>query len=198
MCPHLAAPPPFHAAQAIGDDLIDSIVGDNIPILTGEEKYNESVSSSVSRVVAKLTGKEDPGPPFRSALLLMMMIAAAAAGAGSQEMGVCLASLLGVVGPVGWHDAVLPIAAHYHLLPAHAHADKLLGTALASSPAAPRPTASARTRPRRRLMPRSPSPPPLCSRCSSSRWWCPCCSTGVRRGDKGALARRRDYVTSND
>ena len=52
-------------AQAIGDDLIDSIVGENIPILTGEEKYNETVTSSVSRVVAKLTGKEDPGAPFR-------------------------------------------------------------------------------------------------------------------------------------
>ncbi|PRW59628.1 UPF0603 chloroplastic [Chlorella sorokiniana] len=52
--------------QAVGDDLIDSIVGDNIPILTGEEKYNESVTSSVSRVVAKLTGKEDPGAPFRA------------------------------------------------------------------------------------------------------------------------------------
>lgn len=42
-----------------------SIVGENIPILTGEEKYNETVTSSVKRVVAKLTGKEDPGPPFR-------------------------------------------------------------------------------------------------------------------------------------
>lgn len=52
-------------AQAVGDDLIDSIVGENIPILTGEEKYNETVTSSVSRVVAKLTGKEDPGAPFR-------------------------------------------------------------------------------------------------------------------------------------
>jgi uncharacterized membrane protein YgcG len=51
--------------SALGDDLIDSIVGENIPILTGEEKYNETVSSSVSRVVARLSGKEDPGPPFR-------------------------------------------------------------------------------------------------------------------------------------
>ncbi|KAL4422074.1 hypothetical protein ABPG77_001542 [Micractinium sp. CCAP 211/92] len=50
---------------AVGDDLIDSIVGENIPILTGEEKYNETVTSSVKRVVAKLTGKEDPGAPFR-------------------------------------------------------------------------------------------------------------------------------------
>jgi hypothetical protein len=52
---------------AVGDDLIDSVVGDNIPILTGEEKYNETVTSSVARVVAKLSGKEDPGPPFRCA-----------------------------------------------------------------------------------------------------------------------------------
>ena len=51
--------------EAVGDDLIDSIVGENIPILTGEEKYNETVTSSVKRVVAKLSGKADPGAPFR-------------------------------------------------------------------------------------------------------------------------------------
>lgn len=51
--------------SALGDDIIDSVVGENIPILTGEEKYNESVTSSVSRVVARLSGKEDPGPPIR-------------------------------------------------------------------------------------------------------------------------------------
>jgi hypothetical protein len=53
--------------EAVGDDLIDSIVGENIPILTGEEKYNETVTSSVKRVVAKLSGKADPGAPFRCA-----------------------------------------------------------------------------------------------------------------------------------
>jgi uncharacterized protein len=52
---------------AVGDDLIDSIVGENIPILTDEEKYNETITSSVSRVVAKLSGKEDPGAPERNA-----------------------------------------------------------------------------------------------------------------------------------
>lgn len=52
----ITAPPPTAAR---------SIVGENIPILTGEEKYNETVTSSVKRVVAKLTGKEDPGAPFR-------------------------------------------------------------------------------------------------------------------------------------
>lgn len=48
---------------AVGDDLIDSIVGDNIPVLTEDEKYNETVISSVRRVAAKLTGAPDPGAP---------------------------------------------------------------------------------------------------------------------------------------
>lgn len=51
--------------SAVGDELIDSIVGENIPILTEDEKYNETVASSVNRVVAKLTGKADPGAPAR-------------------------------------------------------------------------------------------------------------------------------------
>lgn len=47
--------------QALGDDLIDSIVGDNIPVLTEREKYNETVTSSVRRIEAVLTGQKDPG-----------------------------------------------------------------------------------------------------------------------------------------
>ena len=50
----------------MGDDLIDSVVGENLPILTGEEKYNESVASSVARVDAVLRGAADPGPPVRA------------------------------------------------------------------------------------------------------------------------------------
>ena len=42
--------------QAVGDDLVDSIVGDNIPILTEAEKFNETVISSVKRVSARLLG----------------------------------------------------------------------------------------------------------------------------------------------
>lgn len=42
--------------QAIGDNLVDSVVSDNIPIFTEEEKFNEAVSSIVKRVEAKLTG----------------------------------------------------------------------------------------------------------------------------------------------
>ena len=48
------------ALQAIGDSLVDSVVGDNIPIFTEEEKFNEAVSSIVKRVEAKLSGKLCP------------------------------------------------------------------------------------------------------------------------------------------
>ena len=51
--------------KAVGDELIDSVVGDNIPILAGDEKFNEAVTSSVKRVEAKLSNLADPGPPAR-------------------------------------------------------------------------------------------------------------------------------------
>jgi uncharacterized protein len=51
---------------ALGDDLIDSVVGDNIPVFTEQEKYNETVTSSLNRLVAKLDGKQDPGAPERA------------------------------------------------------------------------------------------------------------------------------------
>jgi len=51
--------------NTIGDDLIDSIINDNIPILTEEELYNEAMISTVKRVDAKLSGDADPGPPAR-------------------------------------------------------------------------------------------------------------------------------------
>jgi uncharacterized membrane protein YgcG len=50
---------------AIGDDFIDSVVGENIPILTQEEKYNECLASISKRIEAVLTGGTDPGPPIR-------------------------------------------------------------------------------------------------------------------------------------
>ena len=43
-------------AQAVGDGLIDSIVSDNIPILTEQEKFNETATSSVRRIEAVLSG----------------------------------------------------------------------------------------------------------------------------------------------
>lgn len=51
--------------QAIGDELLDSIVSDNIPIWTEEERYNQTVLSSVERIEAQLTGKEVPGEAGR-------------------------------------------------------------------------------------------------------------------------------------
>merc|ERR1712224_838884 len=52
--------------KALGDELIDSIIGDNIPYYTEEEKYNEAAVSSVNRIVNVLKGKNDPGAPQRN------------------------------------------------------------------------------------------------------------------------------------
>jgi uncharacterized protein len=49
------------SCQAIGDELIDSIVSDQIPILTEQERYNETVASTVDRIDAKLNGNVVPG-----------------------------------------------------------------------------------------------------------------------------------------
>jgi hypothetical protein len=45
----------------VGDDLIDSISGDNIPIFAEEERYNQAVLSSVERLEAQLNGQPVPG-----------------------------------------------------------------------------------------------------------------------------------------
>jgi len=51
--------------KAVSDDLIDSIIGDNIPILTEEALYNEAMISVGKRLDAVLSGDTDPGPPAR-------------------------------------------------------------------------------------------------------------------------------------
>jgi hypothetical protein len=51
----------LHLLQAVGDDLIDSISGDNIPIFSEEERYNQAVLSSVERLEAQLNGQPVPG-----------------------------------------------------------------------------------------------------------------------------------------
>ena len=40
--------------QAVGDNLIDSVVSENIPVLTADEKFNETVVSIAKRVGAVL------------------------------------------------------------------------------------------------------------------------------------------------
>lgn len=47
--------------EAVGDDLIESIISTNIPIFTEEEKYNQTIISSVDRLEAKLMGNPVPG-----------------------------------------------------------------------------------------------------------------------------------------
>ena len=37
--------------------MIDSVIGDNIPILTEQEKFNETVTSTFMRIGAALTGE---------------------------------------------------------------------------------------------------------------------------------------------
>lgn len=52
--------------KAVGDNLIDSIISDNIPILGEENKWNEATYSSIKRIEAALTGQADPGAPQRA------------------------------------------------------------------------------------------------------------------------------------
>jgi len=52
--------------KAVGNDIVEGIVTENIPVFTEEEKYNEAILSSVSRIQASLTGKTDPGGPVRN------------------------------------------------------------------------------------------------------------------------------------
>lgn len=59
----------YTCSQAVGDKLIDSIVSENIPVLTTEEKFNETVLSSVERVKAALGGGAPPVIYARPAVL---------------------------------------------------------------------------------------------------------------------------------
>lgn len=52
--------------KSLGEDLVDSVVSENIAVFTEEEKFNEATLSSVERIVAVLNGKADPGAPQRS------------------------------------------------------------------------------------------------------------------------------------
>jgi uncharacterized membrane protein YgcG len=51
--------------KAVGDTIIDSIIQDNIPVFTEQEKWNETLTSSIKRLEAALTGQKDPGAPAR-------------------------------------------------------------------------------------------------------------------------------------
>lgn len=42
--------------QKVGDSVVDSVLGDNIPVLTEQEKFNETITSSIKRLEASITG----------------------------------------------------------------------------------------------------------------------------------------------
>ena len=50
-------------SKKLGNALIDSITGDNIPVFSEQEKFGEALTSSLRRVAATLEGRADPGPP---------------------------------------------------------------------------------------------------------------------------------------
>ncbi|XP_030466951.1 UPF0603 protein At1g54780, chloroplastic [Syzygium oleosum] len=49
--------------KAVGDNILDATVSENLPVLATEEKYNEAVFSSAKRLVAAIDGLPDPGGP---------------------------------------------------------------------------------------------------------------------------------------
>ncbi|KAL4205419.1 hypothetical protein AMTRI_Chr01g137190 [Amborella trichopoda] len=49
--------------QAVGDTVLDATVSENLPVLATEEKYNEAVFSTATRLVAAIDGLPDPGGP---------------------------------------------------------------------------------------------------------------------------------------
>ncbi|GMN25099.1 hypothetical protein TIFTF001_000814 [Ficus carica] len=49
--------------QAVGENILDATVTENLPVLATEEKYNEAIFSSANRLVAAIDGLPDPGGP---------------------------------------------------------------------------------------------------------------------------------------
>lgn len=52
--------------EAVGEDLLDSVASDNIPIFAEEEKFNAAIATSVERIDAKLNGNAVPEAPKRN------------------------------------------------------------------------------------------------------------------------------------
>ncbi|KAE8677721.1 UPF0603 protein [Hibiscus syriacus] len=49
--------------EAVGENILDATVTENLPVLATEEKYNEAIYSSAKRLVAAIDGLPDPGGP---------------------------------------------------------------------------------------------------------------------------------------
>lgn len=49
--------------KAVGENILDATVSENLPVLATDEKYNEAILSSANRLVAAIDGLPDPGGP---------------------------------------------------------------------------------------------------------------------------------------
>ncbi|XP_061349399.1 UPF0603 protein At1g54780, chloroplastic [Gastrolobium bilobum] len=49
--------------QAVGENILDATVSENLPVLATDEKYNEAIVSTAKRLVAAIDGLPDPGGP---------------------------------------------------------------------------------------------------------------------------------------
>ncbi|GMG99693.1 hypothetical protein Nepgr_001533 [Nepenthes gracilis] len=49
--------------KAVGENVLDATVSENLPVLATDEKYNEAVYSTANRLVAAIDGLPDPGGP---------------------------------------------------------------------------------------------------------------------------------------
>lgn len=49
--------------KAVGNDVLDSIISETVPILGKEEKFNEATLTSIKRISAAIKGEADPGAP---------------------------------------------------------------------------------------------------------------------------------------
>lgn len=49
--------------QAVGDQILDATVSENLPVLATDEKYNEAIFSTAQRLAAAIDGLPDTGGP---------------------------------------------------------------------------------------------------------------------------------------
>jgi len=49
--------------KAVGDQILEAVTAENLPVLATDEKYNEAIYSTAKRLVAAIYGLEDPGGP---------------------------------------------------------------------------------------------------------------------------------------
>eukprot|EP00252_Welwitschia_mirabilis_P006232 TRINITY_DN1703_c0_g1_i1.p1 TRINITY_DN1703_c0_g1~~TRINITY_DN1703_c0_g1_i1.p1 ORF type:complete len:288 (+),score=56.52 TRINITY_DN1703_c0_g1_i1:146-1009(+) len=49
--------------KAVGDNVLEKVVSENLPVLATDEKYNEAMFSTAKRLIAAIDGLPDPGGP---------------------------------------------------------------------------------------------------------------------------------------